>query len=50
MQEENTTPDSARKETTSQMQTNPQRYSRVLFRHEPHQYQPRNVNLLHETE
>src|SRR6266852_1920723 len=50
MQEENTTSASARTETTSQTQIQPQHHTRVLFRHEPHQHQPRNVNLLHETE
>ena len=49
MQEENTTPTSARA-ITSQTQTQPQHHTRVLFRNEPHQQQPRNVNLLHETE
>jgi hypothetical protein len=48
MQEENTTPASARTETTSQTQT--QHHTRVLFRHEPHQHQPRNVNRIHEAE
>jgi hypothetical protein len=48
MQEENTTPTSARAEITSQ--TQPQHHTRVLFRHEPHQHQPRNVNLLMEAE
>jgi uncharacterized membrane protein len=47
MQEENT---SASTETTSQTQAHPQHHTRVLFRHEPHQHQPRNVNQLHETE
>ena len=50
MQEENTTPASARTETTSQTQTQPQHHTRVLFRHEPHQHQPRNVNRIHEAE
>jgi uncharacterized membrane protein len=50
MQEENTTPTSARAETTLQLQTQPQHHTRVLFRHEPHQHQPRNVNQLHEAE
>src|SRR5258708_14930394 len=49
MQEENISA-SARITTTSQTQTQPQHHTRVLFRNEPHQYQPRNVNLLHETE
>lgn len=50
MQEENTTPASARTETTLQTQTHPKHHTQVLFRHEPHQHQPRNVNLLHEAE
>jgi len=50
MQEENTTPASARAETTLQMQAHPQHHTRLLFPHEPHQHQPRNVNLVHETE
>jgi uncharacterized membrane protein len=50
MQEENTTPASARIETTSQTKTHLQHHTRVLFHHEPHQHQPRNVNLLHEAE
>ncbi len=49
MQEENISA-SARKETTSQTQTQPQHHTRVLFRNEPHQHQPRNVNRLHEAE
>jgi uncharacterized membrane protein len=49
MQEENISA-SARTATTSQTQTQPQHHNRVLFRNEPHQHQPRNVNLLHETE
>jgi uncharacterized membrane protein len=50
MQKEKTTPASAGTETTSPMQTHPQRHGRVLFRHEPHQHQPRNVNQLHAAE
>ena len=49
MQEENISA-SARTATTSQTQTQPQHHTRVLFSNEPHQHQPRNVNLLHETE
>ena len=49
MQEENISA-SARPATTSQTQIQPQHHTRVLFRNEPHQHQPRNVNLLHETE
>jgi uncharacterized membrane protein len=50
MQGENTTPTSARTETPSQTQTHPLHHTRVLFRHEPHQHQPRNINSLHEAE
>lgn len=50
MQEENTTPASASTATTSQTQTHPRHHTRALFRHEPHQHQPRNVNLLMEAE
>src|ERR1700693_2124911 len=51
MQEENISA-SARTATTSQTQTQTQtqHHTRVLCRNEPHQHQPRNVNLLHETE
>ena len=31
-------------------QEHPRHHSSVLFHHEPHQHQPRNVNLLHEAE
>jgi hypothetical protein len=37
-------------ETTPQTQAHPHHRAGVLFHHEPHQYQPRNVNLLHEAE
>lgn len=50
MHEENTTPASTGTEATSQTQAHPQRHTRVLFRHEPHQHQPRNVNKLHDSE
>ena len=50
MQEENTTSASASIETISQTQAHTQHRTRVLFRHEPHQYQPRNVNQLHAAE
>jgi uncharacterized membrane protein len=49
MQEENISA-SARTETPSQTQTQPQHHTRVLFRNEPHQHQPRNVNRLHQAE
>ena len=51
MQEENTTPASARTETAlipAQKHAHP--YTSVLFYHEPHQHQPRDVNRLHEAE
>ncbi len=35
-------------EAISQTPTHPHRHTRVLFHNEPHQHQPRNVNLLHE--
>lgn len=48
MQEENTTP------TPVQSEAIPQAHSRhhthVLFHHEPHQHQPRNVNEVHKAE
>ena len=50
MHEENTTPASTGTETTSQTQAHPQHHTRILFRHEPHQHQPRNVNKLHASE
>jgi uncharacterized membrane protein len=49
MQEENISA-FARTETPSQTQTQPQHHTRVLFRNEPHQHQPRNVNRLHQAE
>ena len=45
-----TTSASAQTETTPQMKAHPYRHTSVLFHHEPHQHQPRNVNLLHEAE
>lgn len=48
--QEKITPASASTETTSQTQAHPQHRTRVLFRHEPHQHQPRNVNQLHAAE
>jgi len=50
MQGENTTQSLTGTETISQTQTHPQRHTRLLFRHEPHVHQPRNVNALHATE
>jgi len=45
-----TTPSAAKTETISQPQAHRHHYTSVLFHHEPHQHQPRNVNLLHEAE
>ena len=50
MHEENTTPASTGTEATAQTQAHPQHHTRILFRHEPHQHQPRNVNKLQATE
>ena len=50
MQEKNTTPAPAGIETTSPVKTHPHHHTMVLFHHEPHQHQPRNVNLVHEEE
>ena len=47
--QENTTPASASTETSIQTQAQ-HHHTRALFRHEPHQHQPRNVNLLMEAE
>ena len=49
MQEE-ITPASVRAEAIPQTPAHPHRHTSVLFHHEPHMYQPRNVNLLHEAE
>lgn len=45
-----TPPASVTTETISQTQTHPHRHTNVLFHHEDHQHQPRNVNLLHKAE
>jgi uncharacterized membrane protein len=37
-------------EATPQIQAHPHRHTSVLFHHELHQHQPRNVNVLHEAE
>src|SRR5579864_6549961 len=50
MQGKNTTSSTAQTETTSQIQAQPHHRTHVLFRHEPHQHQPRNVNALHAAE
>jgi hypothetical protein len=41
---------SVQTETAPQTQTHSHHHNNVLFHHEPHQHQPRNVNLLHEAE
>ena len=50
MQGENTTSASVQTEATPQMQAHPHHYTRVLFHHQPHEYQPRNVNRVMEAE
>src|SRR5260221_14165798 len=45
-----TTSASVQTETTPQTKVHPHHYTRELFHHEPHQYQPRNVNRLIEAE
>lgn len=45
-----TTSASVQTETTPQTQAHPLRYTRALFRHQSHEYQPRNVNRLMEAE
>jgi hypothetical protein len=47
---EEITPASVRAEGIPQTPAYPHRYTRVLFHNEPHQHQPRNVNLVHEAE
>jgi len=37
-------------EAAPQPQTRPHHHDRTLFHHEPHQHQPRNVNLIHAAE
>jgi len=41
---------SAQTEAIAQTELHPHRHTSVLFHHEPHQHQPRNVNMLHEAE
>lgn len=48
MQEENTTPITTQAETAPQ--AHPHHHARVLFHHEPHQHQPRNINAIHQAE
>ncbi|HEU0004228.1 MAG TPA: hypothetical protein VFQ36_25210 [Ktedonobacteraceae bacterium] len=50
MHEENTAPASTGTETTSPTQAHPHHYTRILFRHEPHQHQPRDVNKVQKAE
>lgn len=50
MQKEHTSPTPAGKEMASPVQAQPQHHSGVLFHHEPHRHQPRNVNQLHAAE
>jgi uncharacterized membrane protein len=47
--QENTTSTPVQTETVSQTQVYPHHH-RVLFHHEPHQHQPRNINALHAAE
>ena len=37
-------------ETTPQTKVHPHYYTRILFRHQPHEYEPRNVNQLQAAE
>lgn len=50
MQGENSTPIPAKADTTSSVTTHPHHHPMVLFHHEPHQYQPRNVNEVQKAE
>jgi hypothetical protein len=50
MQEEKTTAASAGTETAAAMQAHPHHHTLVLFHHEPHQHQPRNVNEVQKAE
>jgi uncharacterized membrane protein len=50
MQEENTSSSNAGTETTAQTQAHPKHHTMMLFHHEPHLHQPRNVNKLHADE
>src|SRR6266700_3012732 len=47
---EEITPASVGAEAIPQTPAYPQHHTRVLFHNEPHQHQPRNVNLVHEAE
>ncbi len=44
------TPASVQAEAIAQTPVHPYHHTRVLFHNEPHQYQPRNVNRVHEAE
>lgn len=41
---------SAQEEATPQTQVHPHHHTSVLFHHEPHQHQPRNINQVHKEE
>lgn len=50
MQGENIAPTSVSTESASQKPAHPHHHTSILFHHEPHPHQPRNVNLLHAAE
>lgn len=50
MDGENTTPTPAQPGTTPQTPAHHNHHTMTLFHHEPHQHQPRNVNVIHEAE
>jgi uncharacterized membrane protein len=50
MHGENTSPTSVQTEASQQAPAHQNHYTRHLFHHEPHQHQPRNVNLLQAAE
>lgn len=50
MDGENTTPAPAQPGTTPQTPAHHNHHTMTLFHHQPHQHQPRNVNVLHEAE
>ena len=50
MQETNPSAFAETETAQTHAQEHPRHHSSVLFYHEPHQHQPRNVNLLHEAE
>lgn len=45
-----TTSASVQTETTPQTKVHPHYYTRILFRHQPHEYEPRNVNEVQKAE